>query len=290
MRAYKGFDGKLQCRGFQYEVGKTYEENKADLCHCGFHACEFPLDVFSYYPPAGNRYCEVKLEDVSKELSDDSKRCAKKINIEAEIGIKGIIEASVKFIMNKVSWGSAKRSNTGDCSVATNTGYRSVATNTGDCSVATNTGDCSVATNIGYRSVATNTGYRSISTITGNYSISTNTGDYSASTNTGDYSASTNTGDCSVATNTGYQSISTNTGYRSVATVTGRESIAIATGQNGKAKGTIGCFIVLAEWWFDNKDCNWHIKHVKSAIVDGENIKEDTFYMLKNGEFVVTEE
>ena len=263
MRAYKGFDGKLQCRGFQYEVGKTYEENKADLCHCGFHACEFPLDVFSYYPPAGNRYCEVKLEDVSKELSDDSKRCAKKINIEAEIGIKGIIEASVKFIMNKVSWGSAKRSNTGDCSVATN---------------------------IGYRSVATNTGYRSISTITGNYSISTNTGDYSASTNTGDYSASTNTGDCSVATNTGYQSISTNTGYRSVATVTGRESIAIATGQNGKAKGTIGCFIVLAEWWFDNKDCNWHIKHVKSAIVDGENIKEDTFYMLKNGEFVVTEE
>ena len=227
MRAYKGFDDKLQCRGFQYEVGGTYEENKANLCYCGFHACEFPLDVFSYYPPAGNRYCEVKLKDVTNKLSDDSKRCAKKINIEAEIGIKGIIEAGVKFVMNKVDWSSAKR---------LNTGYRSAATNTGD---------------------------------------------YSAATNTGDYSA---------ATNTGYQSIATNTGDYSAATVTGRESIVIATGKKGKAKGAIGCFIVLAEWWFDKKDCNWHIKHIKSAIVDGENIKGDTFYMLKNGEFVIAEE
>ena len=67
MKAYKGFNNKLQCREFQYKVGETYEEEKAELCSCGFHACEAPLDVFGYYPPADSRYCEVELEDVSEK-------------------------------------------------------------------------------------------------------------------------------------------------------------------------------------------------------------------------------
>ena len=234
MKAYKGFNNKLQCREFQYKVGETYEEEKAELCSCGFHACEAPLDVFGYYPPADSRYCEVELEDVSEKTSEDSKRCARKISIGAEIGIKGIVEAGVKFIMDKVDWNGAKESNTGDGSAATNTGYRSAATNTGDRSAATNTGDGSAATN------------------------------------TGDGSAATNTGD------------------RSAAIVEGKESIAIATGIEGKAKGALGCFIVLAEWCKDG-NCEWHIKDVKSAVVDGETIKANTFYMLKDGEFTEVE-
>ena len=225
MKAYKGFNNKLQCREFQYKVGETYEEEKAELCSCGFHACEAPLDVFGYYPPADSRYCEVELEDVSEKTSEDSKRCARKISIGAEIGIKGIVEAGVKFIMDKVDWNGAKESNTGDGSAATNTGYRSAATNTGDRSAATNTGDGSAATN---------------------------------------------------------------TGDRSAAIVEGKESIAIATGIEGKAKGALGCFIVLAEWCKDG-NCEWHIKDVKSAVVDGETIKANTFYMLKDGEFTEVE-
>ena len=68
MQAYKGFNNKLQCtpgeKVFQYEIGKSYEEPEADLCKAGFHACENPLDVFSYYPPSSSRYCEVDLEDI----------------------------------------------------------------------------------------------------------------------------------------------------------------------------------------------------------------------------------
>lgn len=225
MKAYKGFNNKLQCREFQYKVGETYEEEKAELCSCGFHACEAPLDVFGYYPPADSRYCEVELEDVSEKTSNDSKRCARKISIGEEIGIKGIVEAGVKFIMDKVDWNGAKGSNTGNESAATNTGYRSAATNTGD---------------------------------------------------------------RSAATNTGYGSAATNTGYRSAAIVEGKESIAIATGIEGKAKGALGCFIVLAEWCEDENQ-EWHIKHVKSAVVDGETIKANTFYMLKDGEFTEVE-
>lgn len=93
MLAYKGFNSKLQCtpsgKTFQYEVGKSYEEPEADLCSKGFHACEMPLDVFSYYPPSSSRYCEVDLEDIKDQKSNDSKLVGKKIHIKAEIGLSG---------------------------------------------------------------------------------------------------------------------------------------------------------------------------------------------------------
>ena len=239
MKCFKGFDKDLKCRDFQYEIGKEYTEEKANICNYGFHACEFPMDVFGYYPPSDSRYCEVDLEANDQKSPDDSKRVGKKISVKAEIGIAGIIKAGVEYIKEQVNWEDDKTTNTGNYSAATNTGYQSAATNTGDYSAATNTG---------YQSAATNTG---------NQSAATNTGDYSAATNTGDYSA---------------------------AIVEGKESIALATGIKSKAKGKIGCFIVLTEWKEINNE--YHIVDIKSAKVDGENIKEDTFYMLKGGKFV----
>ena len=164
MKVYKGFNSKLQCnptgkKPFQYEINKTYEEPKAKLCSCGFHACENPLEVFRYYSPSDSRYCEAELEDVSDEHgSNDSKRVGKKIKIGAEIGINGIVKAGVKFIFEKVDWKHAKESNTG---------YYSAATNTGNCSAATNTGYYSAATNTGYQSAATVKGKESIAIATG---------------------------------------------------------------------------------------------------------------------------
>nr|DAO07764.1 MAG TPA: hypothetical protein [Caudoviricetes sp.] len=224
MLCYKGFDKDLKCRDFQYETGKKYSEESAEICEKGFHACEFPLDVFGYYAPSDSRYCEVDL-DANDQKSDDSKRVGKSISIKAEIGIAGIIKAGVEYIKNQVDWNNDKKTNTGYCSAATNTGNRSVATNTGNRSVATNTGDCSAATN---------------------------------------------TGDCSAAT------------------VEGKESVAIAIGYDSKVKGSIGCFIVLAEWK-KFEDGTYHIVDVKSAKVDGTKIKPDTFYKLVNGEFIAEE-
>ena len=203
MKCFKGFDKDLKCGDFQYEIGKEYTEEKADICNCGFHACEFPMDVFDYYPPSDSRYCEVELEQNGQKSSVDSKRVGKKISVKAEIGIAGIIKAGVEYIKEQVDWEDDK---------------------------------------------------------------ATNTGDYSAATNTGDRSAATNTGN------------------RSAAIVEGKESIALATGIDSKAKGKIGCFIVLAEW--KEIDNEYHIVDVKSAKVDGKNIKEDTFYTLKDGKFV----
>ena len=273
IKAYKGFNKNLQCQPnddkppFQYEVGKEYEESEAELCSCGFHACEFPLDVFGYYPPADSRYCEVEL-DATEEKKGDSKRTGKKIKIGSEIGIDGIIKAGVKFILEKTE---SCEKGTGYQSTAANTGCRSTAVNTGDRSTAANTGDQSTAANTGYRSTAANTGCRS---------TAVNTGDQSTAANTGDQSTAVNTGDRSTAVNTGYRSTAVNTGYWSVAAVSGKDSVACALGYEGKAKGAKGCWLVLAEW----KD--GHRKDVRCFYVDGESVKSNVLYTLEDGELV----
>ena len=97
MKYYKGFNEDLTCRGFQYEIGKEYTEEKADLCNSGFHACEYPLDVFGYYDPANSRFCEVELGEVCEKTDNDTKRCGKKIKIGAELDIKGLIKAAFTY-------------------------------------------------------------------------------------------------------------------------------------------------------------------------------------------------
>ena len=167
MKCYKGFDKDLRCKDFQYEIGKEYETERAEICGEGFHACEFPLDVLWYYNPADSRFCEVEL-DANEQTRDDSKRVGKKIKIGAEIGLSGLVKAGVKFILEKADFENAKATNTGNRSAATNTGNSSAATNTGYSSAATNTGNCSAATNTGDCSAATVEGKESIAIVTGN--------------------------------------------------------------------------------------------------------------------------
>ena len=178
--AYKGFDKNLKCRDYQYEIGKTFEhKGKVEACKSGFHACEYPLDIFSYYPPSSSRFAIVKMHGETSKDSDDTKIASAKITIETEIKLPEMINRAVDWIKNKINWSDDNTSNTG---------YRSAATNTGN------------------RSAATNTGYQSAATNTGDRSAATNTGDYSAATNTGDYSAAKVSGCGSVAITTGLDS------------------------------------------------------------------------------------
>ena len=303
MKGYKGFSKGLICRGKQYAENTVFEEDNAEICHSGMHFCKNPFDVLEHYGFVNentaelNEFCEVEALDEAK-TDDEKKFCTKKLKIGAKLGISGLINAFVSFTLANVK-SEGVATNTGNRSAATNTGYRSAATNTGYCSAATNTGDrsaatntgdCSAATNTGNRSAATNTGNRSAATNTGDRSAATNMGDRSAATNTGYRSAATNTGNRSAATNTGYRSAATNTGDCSAATVSGKESFAIATGIDGKAKGTLGCYIALAEWEWNDDENRYRLMNFKTHKVDGETIKPDTFYMLKEGEFVEVED
>lgn len=86
---------------FQYEIGKEYKEDEANLCYCGFHACENPLDVLSYYNNIDDKFCEVELDKIDPNRNKDSKICGKKIKIGIEIGFLGLFKAGIEWIKNK---------------------------------------------------------------------------------------------------------------------------------------------------------------------------------------------
>ncbi|CVH63907.1 Uncharacterised protein [Serratia marcescens] len=177
---YKGFKQDLTCRGFQFEVGKTFEhKGKVEACSGGFHSCEYPLDCFSYYPPAESRYAEtIATGEVSREDGGDSKIASATITIKAEISMHQMVTRAIEWIWSKVDR-SLEQTNTGDYSAASNTGYQSAASNTGNRSAASNTGNRSAASNTGYQSAASNTGNQSAASNTGNRSAAEVSGSHS---------------------------------------------------------------------------------------------------------------
>ncbi|EDI0802501.1 hypothetical protein CC826_17815 [Salmonella enterica subsp. enterica serovar Rissen] len=284
---FKGFNKDLKCRDFQFEIGKTFHhDGKVEACVSGFHACECPFDVFSYYSPADSRFAEtISFGITNREEDGDTKIASASITIKAELTLPQFIQRGIEWIWSKIDKSLEQQIMCGNRSAATNTGNRSAATNTGDCSAATNTGNCSAATNTGDWSAATNTGNCSAATNTGNWSAATNTGDCSAATNTGNRSAATNTGDCSAATNTGNRSAATNTGDWSAAEVSGSQSVAAAFGIEGKARASEGGAIVLC---YRNED--GELIHIRASKVGENGIMPNTWYQLnEDGEFVACE-
>ena len=98
MKAFKGFNQDMTCRNFQYEEGKTYEEQEAKLCQRGFHACENPIMCFNHYAPGTSVYHTVELEDVAPQRESDTKCVGKKITIGAKLGIPEICQLTFEYI------------------------------------------------------------------------------------------------------------------------------------------------------------------------------------------------
>ena len=248
IKAYKAFDKDLSCRGFKYEVGKEYEETgDIKACEKGFHACPYPLDVFGYYTPAGSRFCEVE-QSGKIDDSESDKVCSSKIRIGAELDIRGLVKAAVSYVKERC---------TNECNAEpgkpATAGYRGAATagnhgaaTAGDYGAAT-AGDCGAAT-------------------AGNHGAAT-AGDYGAAT-AGDSGAAT-AGDCGAATARGKA-------------LTGSNGLSVARGKNVQVKGGIGAILVIAE----ERDDTYDIVDWKAVVVDGEVVKADTWYRLKNGELV----
>ena len=233
MIAYKGFDKDLKCRGYQYEIGKEYEGPKPKACNVGFHACEMPLDVLCYYPPATSRYCVVDQSGDIDRDDEDSKVASEKIKINAEIGIPGLVKAQIEWVKSKIGFDNAvKKADVSPDDHATGT-----------------------------RGAASATGYSGAASATGYSGAASATGDSGAASATGD---------------------------RGAASATGTGCVALACGLASKALGSLGNAIVCCERGPWNGE-TYPLLAIKAAIVDGETIKADTWYTLKNGEFVEVE-
>jgi hypothetical protein len=306
MKAYKGFNRDMTCRGFQFEEGKTYEEKEAVLCEKGFHACENPLECFCYYAFETSVYNEVELEDVCESREADTKVAGKKITIGARLDIEGMVKAAVDYVFSKADWSKKETYATGDGGAASATDDHGAAYATGDYGVASATGDWGAASATGYQGAASATGNYSAASATSDWGVASATGYHSAASATGDQGAASATsdwgvasatgcrgaasatGDHGAASATGCRGAASATGYRGVASATGEGGVALAAGLQGKAKGAKGCVICCVERGGWNGK-TYPIIAAKAAIVDGETIKADTWYTLNGGEFVEAE-
>ncbi|MCR4297468.1 MAG: hypothetical protein NUV75_01760, partial [Gallionella sp.] len=183
--AYKAFGADWKCKGFQYEVGKTYtHDGPVSLCNSGFHACEAPLDVWNYYPITAP-VAQVELGGVSDEKRDDTKRVGKSITIKAALSIPALIAAQIKWTFtnakaaDKSSGHSSTAASSGDSSTAASSGNYSKAASSGNYSKAASSGDSSTAASSGNYSTAASSGDSSTAASSGNYSKAASSGNYS---------------------------------------------------------------------------------------------------------------
>ena len=302
IKSYKGFNKDMTCdptgdNPFQYEEGKEYEEEGASACNYGFHACERPLDIFNYYDPAKSVYHEVEQSgDISRNNS--GKIASSKIKIGARLDIVGLVKAQIEYVKNHTTmeYTDPERATAGNSGAAT----------AGDCGAATagNSGAATAgnsgAATAGYRGAATAGNYGAATAgdcgaaTAGNYGAAT-AGDCGAAT-AGNYGAATagnsgaaTAGDCGAATAGNYGAATA--GNSGAATsrgsaASGGNGLSVARGNDVRVKGGIGAILVIVE---EERD-NYNVREWKSAIVDGKEIKADTWYKLENGELIEVEE
>ena len=158
MKAYKGFNKNMTAYGgFQYEEGKTYETDEAVICHSGFHACEYPLDCFSYYNPNSSVYHEVEVDGDIRHHKKDTKICGKKIHIGAKLSIAGLVKAAIDYTNERTN-SEAKADE--DYGASSATGYCGASSATGDCGASSATGYCGASESGNESAVAVAWGYK----------------------------------------------------------------------------------------------------------------------------------
>ena len=148
IKSYKGFNKDMTCRGFQYEEGKEYEEETADACHSGFHACEYPLDCLCYYSPNESVYHEVEQNGEFDRGEDDSKVASTKIKIGARLDISGLVKAAIDFTMSRVK---KEAESDEDYGASSATGDYGASSATGDYGASSATGNCGASSATGYK-------------------------------------------------------------------------------------------------------------------------------------------
>ena len=236
--SYKAFDKNMQCRNFQYEVGKEYEmDGEINCCNRGFHACKSPMEVWDYYDILNSRYAEVEQSGKIDEEENSTKVCSSHIKIKAELKLADIIKVGVEWLKDitspsKVNADGALNDN-GDRKKQIGS--------------------------------------------SGNYAKIGSSG-YSAKIGSSGYSAKIGSSGDSAKIGS--------SGYSAQIGSTGEDSVIMCAGNSSIAKAKVGSWITLAEWkWSYEKNHNVPVC-VKTEYVDGDNIKADTLYQLKNGKFV----
>ena len=288
VKGYKAYEKGMICKGKQYEENTTYEESGNEICESGvMHFCKDPFDVLNYYPLVnedGNISEFSEVEAVGDVYEKEDKCATNKLHIGLKLGLKGFIKACVDFTIEKTKFsfdesGSDKNDNqernakigssgdyakigsSGDSAQIGSSGYSAQIGSSGDSAKIGSSGDSAQIGSSGDSAQIGSSGY----------SAKIGSSGYSAQIGSSGYSAK-------IGSSGDYAKIESE----------GKYAVVMAAGINSIAKAKIGSWITLAEWERKNENDNFYLIPVcvKTEYVDGEKIKEDTFYQLKNGEFV----
>ena len=267
--SYKGFDKNMQCRGFQYEVGKEYEmDGEIKCCNRGFHACKSPLEVWDYYDILNSRYAEVEQSGKIEEEENTTKVCSSRIKIKAELKLADIINIGVEWLKDITSPSKVKA----DGALNDNGDRKKQIGSSGD------------SAQIG------SSGYYAQIGSSGDSAQIGSSGDSAQIGSSGDYAKIGSSGDSAKIGSSGYYAKIGSSGDYAKINSTGEDSVIMCAGNSSRAKAKVGSWITLAEWeWSDEKKRDVPVC-VKTEYVDGENIKADTWYQLRNGKFVEVNE
>nr|DAH21856.1 MAG TPA: hypothetical protein [Caudoviricetes sp.] len=267
LKGYKGFKQGLICRDKQYKENTVFEEDKAIVCSKGMHFCTNPLDVLDYYDLVNedgtfSEYTEV--EALADSVTDDNKKyCTTKLKIGVKLGFAGFIKACVNFLIEKTSF-QQDDINSGNSAKIGSSGYSAKIGSSGDFAQIGSSGDSAKIGSSGDFAQIGSSGYSA--------KIGSS-GDFAQIGSSGDFAQIGSSGDSAKITSKG------------------KHSVVMAAGCDSRVKAKIGSWITLVEWVRTDEQTEkgyaiWIPKCVRTEYVDGEHIKEDTFYRLKDGEFV----
>ena len=265
IKAYKGFNTDLTCRDFQYEVGKEYEQKgKIEVCENGFHACENPMDVFEHYliEKDGHiaRFCEVEQSGMIDR--EDDKVASSKISIKAEFKFADFVKLAVDFVLEKCKVGKGNLGNSAQLASSGNSAQ--------------------LASSGSYAKLASSGSYAKLAS-SGDSAKLSSSGDFAQLASSGDSAKLSSSGDFAQLSSSGDFAQLASSGSYAKLSSSGDSAVVMAAGYNSQVKAKKGSWITLAEW--DRLDGNWTPVCVKTEQVDGERIKEDTWYKLINGQF-----
>ena len=312
--SYKGFDKNMKCRGFKYEVGKEYEmDGEIRCCNRGFHACKSPIEVWDYYDMLNSRFAEVEQSGKIDEEEMSTKICSSRIKIKAELKLADIINIGVEWLKDitspsKVkadgvlndngyrrkqigsSGNYAKIGSSGDYAQIGSSGYYAKIGSSGNYAKIGSSGDYAQIGSSGDSAKIGSSGDSAKIGSSGNYAKIGSSGDYAQIGSSGDSAKIGSSGNYAQIGSSGDYAQIGSSGNSAQIDSTGEDSVIMCAGNESKAKAKVGSWITLAEWkWSDEKNRNVPVC-VKTEYVDGENIKADTWYQLKNGKFVEVNE
>lgn len=303
IKSYKGFDKNLCCRGFQYEVGKEYEiEGRIKCCERGFHACENPFEVFYYYDMLHSRFCEVEQSgELNKGTNTDiTKVCSSKIKIVTELKLADMIRLGIEWIKDitstkNVDISNHKNDNGKDYA---HIGSRVWCANIGSSGFSAQIGSsvgCARICSSGNSALIGSSGNSDQIGSSGDYAMIGSSGNDARIGASGGSAHIGSIGSCAQIASSGdhaqigssgnYARIGSSGDYASIDS-SGEDSVICCAGNGSVVRAKIGSWITLAEWIYSKDKDRMVPVCVKTEYVDGERIKADTWYYLKNGKFV----